>query len=264
MSPRRIRGRGSPRPWNDPVNRRWAVRVLAVVLGAFLVGYLLTAVLFFPNTGADRVATVPDIRGLSADDAQRELRRGGLDLEVGDSLPSTDVPAGRVVAQSPLPGGEVAPDSPVRVILSSGPERRAIPVLSSLTRDQALRVLEASGFQVVLDSVQDLREAGRVVRVEPRPGTAVPLPATVRVTISTGPPMVEVPPLLGFREEQLEQILGDAGLALGELRYRYSSRAEESVVVEQDPPAGDSIPEGSSVDVRISTRRLPGIIRGGP
>lgn len=237
---------------------KWWLWSLAALVGAFGVGYLLTAVLFFPSSDRPPVVTVPDLREMDTNGARSALGSAGLDIEMGDTLPNPEVPAGRILSQTPLPGQEVAPGSAVRVMVSGGAERRAVPVVSAMSLDQATRVLEASGFRVTVEEVEDLRPAGRVVGIDPGPGTELQVPAPVRLRVSAGPPLVEVPNVLGLAEHEAEAALQAAGLELGEIVYRFSGLGAEELVIGQEPVPGDSITHGSAVDLRMSTDRLLG------
>lgn len=242
----------------SPTNRRWVKRIVGIIAGGFLLGYLLTAVLFF--RGADRppVVTVPDLREMDVRSAERLLRRDGLTLSVGDSLPNGDVRAGHVLTQSPLAGREVAPGSRVRVILSAGAVRRAVPVVAALTRDQATSLLRANGFEVQAREVPNVRAAGSVVGVEPSAGSVVRLPARVTLLVSAGPPIVAVPDVLGMREDAARAALDAAGLLVGDVDYVHLGPGAVEAVTFQDPAPGDSIPQGSRVRLRIDTDRLLG------
>lgn len=240
----------------SPIDLRWPVWGLAIGLGTFVLGYGVTALVFFPGSDRPPVVAVPDLRELDQDRARSTLRAAGLDLELADTLPNAAVPAGRILSQTPLPGQEVAPGSPVRVIVSGGAERRPVPVVSSMTREQALRVLEASGFRVQVDEVQDLRAAGRVVGIEPRPGTELQIPAAVRLLVSAGPPLVEVPDLYGLEQEDAVAAVQAAGLRMGDIEYSFAGFRAEELVIAQEPAAGDSVPQGSEIRLRMSTDRF--------
>lgn len=250
-----IHRRGRLRRGSRP-DLRWAGWTLGVVLGTFVLGYLVTALVFFPGSDRPPIIAVPDLREMDEGRARHTVRLAGLELDVGDTLPNPEVPAGRILSQTPLPGQEVAPGSPVRVIVSGGAERRAVPVVTAMTREQALRVLEASGFRVSVEEVEDLRAAGRVVGIEPRPGTELQVPAAVRLLVSSGPPLVAVPDLYGLEHEDAVAALEVAGLELGEVEYSFAGFRAEELVIGQSPAAGASVPEGSAVDVRFSTDRI--------
>lgn len=242
-------------PWLSRVDRRILVRVVGLGLAAFVVGYALTAALFFRGNDRPDVVAVPDLREMDRAAAARQVERLGLELVVGDSLPNPDVRLGDVLAQSPLPGREVAPGTRVRVILSAGPPSRAVPDVQALTRLPAERLLAATGFRVQVEEVPDRLPAGRVVSVYPAPGTRVQLPGVVQLRVSAGPPMVAVPALYGMREDEARTALEGAGLELGEVEYEFGGFGAQEMVVEQSPFAGDSVRAGGTVRVRIVTNR---------
>jgi serine/threonine-protein kinase len=234
------------------------LRVLAIVGGMFALGYVVTALLMLVTAPRRSVATVPDVRWMPVQQARGALDAADLELELGDSISNPTVAAGAVVAQSPLPGQEVGPGSRVRVILSTGPSRRTVPDVSMLSREQAARVLEATGFKVVVSETQNLKAAGRVLGTEPGTGATLPVAATVRLLVSVGPPMVAVPSLLGQNEAQLASLLDAAGLRLGETRHVFDFDTPVGAVLSQSPAPGDSARMGSAVSVVVATRDLPG------
>lgn len=238
-------------------DRRLLKRILVVGVGAFIVGYGLAALTFYSGTSYPDIVNVPDLRTMPATSARRALERIGLQLEIGDSLPNPEVAAGAVVAQSPLPGREVPPGTPVRVIISSGAQRRPIPSVESLGQSQAVALLESAGFTVAVDSVEDQQPAGRVLGIQPAAGTAVALPATVRLRVSSGPPFVEVPYVVGMDESVAREVVSAAGLRVGDVHYIFSFNPEGEVLG-QEPAPGDSIRAGTRIVFRVSTHRLPG------
>ena len=64
---------------------------------------------------------VPNLAGLTLPEAEDELAGAGLDLGAWNEIPDYEVPAGRVVVQGPEAGEEVDSDTPVDLIISSGP-----------------------------------------------------------------------------------------------------------------------------------------------
>ena len=232
-------------------------RIALTVVPTFLVGYLLTAFLFFGGGSRADVVTVPDVRALEMGDARESLDDSELELVVGDSLPNPTIPAGAVVAQSPLPGQEVAPETQVRVILSQGPERRVVPRVEGYPPSQAERMLAASGFQVSVQRVSDLRAAGRVVGTSPQAGSSVRMPAAVRLLVSAGPPIVAMPSVTGLLESEARPVLEGVGLRVGEVVPELRLDVASGMVLAQSPAAGDSIPAGRGVRLFVATDQPP-------
>jgi eukaryotic-like serine/threonine-protein kinase len=241
-----------------PSGRRAFVRRAAIVtVVAFAVGYLVTAfVIFGGGSGAD-VVTVPDVRTLAGPAARRALEQVHLQMEIADSLPNARVPLGGVVAQTPLPGQEVSPQTPVRVILSQGPGRRVVPRVDTYSAEHAERILSASGFSVETRNVPDLRAEGRVVGTEPEPGTSLQMPASVRLLVSSGPPRVEVPLVVGMTAGEARDALSAAGLRTGDVQLDLRTDVRDGLVLAQVPVRGDSVRAGSEVRLYVATHQLP-------
>ncbi|MGI9181923.1 MAG: PASTA domain-containing protein [Longimicrobiaceae bacterium] len=225
--------------------------IVGVALGAFLIGYIATALLVFPGRDRD-VVTMPDVRGGTEAEARRALERVGLEVERANSLVHPQVPAGVVLAQGPLPGREVARGSPVRVTLSAGRERRRVPEIGALTSEQARQFLARAGFEVEVEEVENPRRTGTVLETDPTIGTMVEMPGRVRLVVSSGPPPVVVPDLADLPESAARDALAAVGLRLGEVEYDPFAPGTLGGVVSQRPAAGATIPVGSQVHVTIA------------
>jgi hypothetical protein len=72
-----------------------------------------------PEKGVHSVV-VPDVIGLDQSQAAEVLGTAGLQLAFVRSVPSTSIPAGKVVSESPVAGSSVASDSSVDLSVSQG------------------------------------------------------------------------------------------------------------------------------------------------
>ncbi len=228
---------------------------IGVVVATFLLGYVLTAIVFFPGIDGDRIVTVPDLRGQPEGEARALLDRQGLVLETGPDLDHPTAPAGAVLVQTPMPGTEVLPGSGVRVTLSAGRSRRSIPDVRGLSALAAGDALERIGFQVRIQEVEDEAIAGRILDIQPQPGTMVEIPAMVRLTVSIGPPHVEVPELVGMTESEARQLLSEVGLQLGTVEFNRFSLRPRGTVTAQRPSPGVELRSGSAVEVTVAGRQ---------
>lgn len=77
-----------------------------------------------------REAVVPTLTSLTVADATKAARKEGLNLTLENRFYSSDVPAGRILAQDPAPGSRVRRDWPVRITESLGGQRVKIPELT--------------------------------------------------------------------------------------------------------------------------------------
>jgi serine/threonine-protein kinase len=235
---------------------RGLVLATAIVLIGFGGGYLYATQVVFPapETSAADFVQVPDLIGLDRAEAEAVLSGLGLTAGTVDSIGHPDAPPGSVLGQTPLPGQLALPFGAVSYSISLGPERRPIPDVAQLRADQAITLLEATGFQVQVDSVEIDEPIGRVVSTFPEPGVILPLPAVVRLEVSRGPPMVPMPALAGMQEEMARTLLDSLGLEVGNVESRFRFGFNQGEVIEHFPPADSLIPAGTPVTLVIGNR----------
>ena len=129
---------------------------------------------------------VPRVVGLNQTVAQRRLQAVGLKSNV--VYVSSTQPAGRVVAQRPLPGAKVERGSRVRLNVSTGPNPQASqPVPDVLGQDEATATstLQSAGFEVVVidQPTADQTEDGIVLDEQPAGGARAPRGSVVTIYV---------------------------------------------------------------------------------
>jgi beta-lactam-binding protein with PASTA domain len=160
-----------------------------------------------------------------------------------------------VIGQAPLPGQLGRSDTGVRLTVSLGPERGSVPDVIGLRQAWAQNLLGASGFRVEADSAEAREPRGVVVAVDPTPGTDLAIPGDVRITISTGPPLVAMPVLVGMTEEQARDTLRALGLSVLEVEELFRFGRDQGIVVEQTPPADTLLQAGTAVRLGVGRRQ---------
>lgn len=229
---------------------------IGVIVIGFGGGYLYATQVVFPGPGEQDSAfvQVPDLRGMDEVQAETILAERGLTLGAVDSISHPEVPRGQVLGQTPLPGQLAVPSGAVGLTLSLGPERRPIPDVAQLRVDQGLTLLEVTGFEVQVDSVEDETPEGRIISTFPAAGVVLPLPSIVRLSVSLGPPMVMMPSLAGIQEDEARVILDSLGLEVGDVETRFRFGFNQGEVLEHFPPADSLIPAGTRVRLVIGNR----------
>lgn len=187
-------------PW-----ARWLVYFAITAAIAFGAGYVVSAYVLFPapEQPTDGIP-VPALTGRSLRDAEHHLQQAGLALGDVEEIPHPSVPAGIIVAQSPVAGQQLRPGASVGVGVSAGPVRVAVPDVTGFRAARAAALAARLGFTVEEIQEESLFPAGQVIRVEPEPGTSLQLPATIVLVISAGPPQPEEEELLGVPVDTLE------------------------------------------------------------
>lgn len=90
---------------------------------------------------------IPAVAGKLADEAQKELENAHLKVKVSEEFSDT-VAQGAVIAVKPGEGQQVAKNSEITMVVSRGPEMAMVPNVIGLSKDDAVRKLEALGFEV--------------------------------------------------------------------------------------------------------------------
>ena len=250
---KRRRKAGRPAPRSRV--RRLDMALLVATTGAGA-GYLTaTRALFpLPDLPTD-LQEVPELRGAELRSALAVLADSGLIVERIDSLRHPTIPAGVVVGQSPLPGPTALPGAAVRVAVSVGPELRLVPNVRRWHEDRASALMTESGFDVQVDTVESALPAGQVVGTEPAADAQVPVPSTVLVMVSLGPPTFPLPDLEGRIEVEARRRLRLLGLRVAEVERRFSLR-NVAAVFGQSPNPGDPVQRGDSVRLVVG-KELP-------
>ena len=193
---------------------------------------------------------VPKLVGTKASDAAGVL--GPLTLAVGGTKQqwSETVPKGRVISQSPDPNASVKRGTPVDLVVSKGPEPIEVPKVTGTPFDAASAKLGGLGFQVRrgADVNSDSVPAGSVVSQDPASG-ALHRGDAVTLVVSKGPVMVQVPNVVDQPDAAAEKALTDLGFKV-EKQYPFGDLFEKKVRA-QDPPAGATVPKGSTIHLTI-------------
>lgn len=233
----------------------------AVLISGFIFGYLTTTRLLFPmQAPAGDLLVVPDVRGLDRSVALATMESAGIHAIVTDSFRHPTALNGEVLGQSPLAGQLSTATDAVVLTVSLGPVRMPVPDVVRLGLPSARTVLEASGFIVVVDTLVAELPTGQVVEVSPEAGTEVALPMEVVVYVSTGPPLIPMPLLLGIEQANAEILLDSLDFELAVIETRFRFGRDQGRVVEQFPPPDSLVSPGSRVSLVVGRRSSP---RGG-
>jgi serine/threonine-protein kinase len=181
---------------------------------------------------------VPDQAGKDATLAQDELTQLKLVVQVSQVYDDL-VPSGVVVATDPAAQTTVKPGTKILLKVSKGRAPLTMPSLIDQPLDQAQATLTGQGLKVEVKQQDSPKPTNTVISQEPADGTSLEPGATVKLTVSKGPPAVGVPDLNGKDAEEARQILAQSGLqaqVIGGGKVRI-----------QNPPAGQQVPPGTTI-----------------
>jgi beta-lactam-binding protein with PASTA domain len=251
--------------------------LLALVLLTVALVSALTAMRFAIH---GREVTVPRLTGMTPLEAERAAAAFGLEVVVERQFYSSDTPEGRILSQVPLPAVKVRRGWAIRVAQSLGPQRVAIPDVTSESERVAELNVRRRGLD--LGSIAQVKlpdvAADQVVSQSPpakASGVSVP---KINLLVSRGPePAAYVMPnFVGQPLGSVMLALQDAGVRVGRVSVAATSPPADmqatptasspaslpaplpapqpgaaSMIVNQNPAPGKKIVAGSAVDFEV-------------
>ncbi|MEM8924329.1 MAG: Stk1 family PASTA domain-containing Ser/Thr kinase [Actinomycetota bacterium] len=199
------------------------------------------------------LVVVPDVVGKTQNEANDELFRAGL-------LPNTqredndEIPVDEVIRQSLEPGQEVNEGAEIIIVVSNGASQGEVPELAGAALADAAAQLGSLGFTRI-----DIEEEGSptvpsgiVIRTEPPAGSKLDLSLAVKIVVSIGTDMVEVPAMVGLARPAAELQAADRGFVLVVEDVPVpASTNQVGIVISQDPPPSTLVEQGSTVVIRV-------------
>lgn len=246
------------------------VLAFLVIAMAGLVSAVVT--MRFAIHGAE--VKVPDLQGLTVSEAVHKTANLGLNLGIDNKYYSVDVPAGRVLAQSPLPGAIVRREWRMRVTESLGPQRVAIPKV--VGQQERVAAIEVRRVGLDLEETAQMPYSGAppgtVIAQNPQQGAAGVERPSVSLLVSTPSPYLSpamvMPPLTGMPLAAATALVVHAGLKVGPVQSTYSEAAPAApddggmapadtadpagTVLSQTPAAGHKVEPGMTVTFRVA------------
>ncbi|MEM7762975.1 MAG: PASTA domain-containing protein [Pseudomonadota bacterium] len=228
-----------------------------------------TAVSLVISVGANPLP-VPNIVGLTEDQANAVLPNAGLEIGVVTRRFDNVIPQFEVISQGTPPGTLVEPDTPLDFVVSLGPPVPT-PNLVGLTRADAEAALIA--VNLVVGEVTEANDfnvpEGSVISQDPNGGLNVPEGTVVNFVVSLGPPTVPVPNVVGLTRAAAETAIVNGELVVGTVTEQNSMTVPAGVVISQSPVAAEIAIVGTAVDfvvslgpVMVSVPDIGGLARG--
>ncbi len=225
--------------------RRVALLVGLVVLAAAIAGVVAYRVY------ASRALAVPAVVGMGARQAAHVLRDKGF--SVGSTGGYSDTVArGAVMAQKPAAGAALKKGQRVRLVVSRGLLHPAVVSVVGKTSSEAAAALRAESFVPrALSQHSPAVAPGLVIRQRPAAGSPLLRGRRVRYWVSSGPPKVSVPDVVGAGEGGATDTLKAAGFSVA-VDTTVGFGHFPGDVVKQDPSAGSRALQGSQVTIWVA------------
>ena len=139
---------------------------------------------------------------------------------------------------------------------SKTPAKLTVPTLANLTQTQAVAKLQSVGFVAAVSTTTSQVEKGKVIDQSPQPGEQYPARTTVTITVSGGPGEAAVPDVTGFNVDSAKAAIQAIGLTVGSVQNVNDPTLDKGKVIETVPKAGDTVPAGSAVVLRVASGKV--------
>lgn len=206
---------------------------------------------------------VPDLKGLTFDEAKEQLNAKGLGIKNAGTVASDQYDEGQIVSQTPDALTKAEANTTVEVTLSSGKGEVSVPSVTGMDETTAYNTLTNSGFTPVKDYAYSADVAqGNVIEQSPNAGSLAKAGDNVKIVISRGKEQAEatsvaVPGVTGLTEDAARSAIQNVGLAVGNVSSAYSDSVASGQIISQNPVADTAVDAGTAVDFVVSMGAEP-------
>jgi serine/threonine-protein kinase len=235
------------RPRNAGSISRWviAVAVLAVLT-------VVVTVLINTLGGGMRNVQVPDVRNQASADAIAALQNHGFKTRT-QQKPDSAVPPDHVIGTDPGADTKVGAGELITVNVSTGPEQREVPDVSSLSYAAAVKKLKAAGFgrfkQVSSPSTPESKD--KVIATNPPANQTSAVTNEISVIVGSGPVSKQVPDVVGQNADSAQKNLAVYGFSKVSQAPVDSTRPAGDVIG-MNPPAGADVSVDTIIELQVS------------
>jgi len=225
----------------------------AFVIGALLMNFVIMPAIIHQRSGV----FVPDVRGMSEQQARHALEGMNLHLRIDRTQNDEELPRGYVITQRPRPNESVKEGRTVGVALSLGPHMQRVPELQNTSLRQGSLTLARQKLQTGRVA-RVLREDGltegnreTVIGSAPGPGREVTEGTAVDLLVAVGgqPQRYYMPDLTGQDLLFIREKLENAGFRIGNVRYEKRDGVYPNTIIDQLPKPGSMIRLGDSIEL---------------
>lgn len=242
--------KAAPEPNKDKKRKRRRKGLLFIII---LLLMLIGSLLVFSMT-RPREVNVPDLAGLTLEEAEEELEE--LNLQVGEVIEqnSSDVEAGRVIRSNPAPDAVLRESASVNLYVSLGEEMITLEDYENVSYEDARAELTDMGFTVEREDVfsNDISEGNVVSQSISAGEEVVPSESTITLEVSSGPEGFTLRRLVGYSSVGVEDYANDLNLSVTITNEPHDT-IPEGQVARQSPEPGTTVYPGSRISVVFST-----------
>ena len=232
-------------------------KALSIIIGLILLFALsLGGTMAVLNITNPAEVQVPNLVGLSKEEAQQETENAKLKFEVASEEYNKDVPEGYVISQDPkyIDNYNVKEGETIRVVISKGQEKTTVPKVVGMKLEEAQKALEEANLKAeVVEETSKTVEAGYVISQEVEAEEEAFAGDTIKIHVSTGTGIqqVTVQSVVGQSEANAKSTLTGLGLKVN-VAYEEDTSKSDGVVLRQSIDGGKTVEEGTTITITVN------------
>ncbi|SHN15619.1 Stk1 family PASTA domain-containing Ser/Thr kinase [Gracilibacillus kekensis] len=231
----------------------WVTSLFVILFGAILIALFVLPSLFQPKD-----VVIPDLTGLSYEEAQQELTNLELIVTKEEDF-DEDMEENHVIETIPRANETVKEGREITVYVSLGPEKVEFDDYVGSEYDRIEKILNDQGFNDVkyYEEFSDQPVGEIIAQIQPSPGSeVVPKDTNVIFEISKGPEKITLNRLVGLHVDEATEYLADHDLSV-DIKEENHDEVEEEYIIEQSPSANQQLEKGDLVTLTVSTGPEP-------
>lgn len=233
-------------------------KAVSIIVGLILLfSVSLGGTLFVLNATNPAEVEMPNVVGLSKEEAQKEVEAAKLKFEIEKEEYNKEVPEGFVISQEPTymeRFNKVKEGSTVSVIVSKGQEKTKVPNVKGKEKEEAIELLEKANLKAeVIEETSKTVKEGFVISQETEADEEVFAGDSIKIHVSTGTGIKEVTvvSVIGQTESNAKKTLEGLGLKVN-ITYEEDSSKDNGVVLKQNVESGKTVDEGTSITITVN------------
>ncbi len=245
---------------------KWFLALAGIgILGvAVAIGLMMSGVIKFRiNTESSHLeknmVRVPNVVNQDADVAETVLAEEELGMSRDKMVYSTEIPLNMISYQEIKENTPVEKNTAVVVWISMGEEKRAVPIVTGQSREEAEKLLKEAGFEnIIIEESMDPGVYNSILAISVEEGANIALSQEITLTVcmneenqeGDATQTVVMMKLAGMNVEEARAVLEEAGLLVNVIE-EYSDEPEGTVLGQDQAPETE-VNLGSYVTLRVS------------
>ena len=240
-------------------NKTMIILGVIVMIIALLSGIAFGSGLLSGGGTTSNKVTVPNIVGMTLDNAKKELEKLGLNIKVTETVES-DEEENTILEMNPTGNTEAKKGDTIEVKISGGVAKIKVPDLRDYEINYIKDLLTQKGLEWnITEQYSENIKSGYLISQYPERDTEVTKGTTIELTISKGPEvkLVSVSNYLGQNVDSVKSDLEALGLTVTLKEQKTDRESEDGLVLSQSLESGTKISVGAKIELTYGRYTAP-------